>query len=617
MDELLAAPTAEPLQAPLDATVARRGARRAIGAGVLGVAVGIAAAACFAVAFLAGLGYVYDGRVLPGVRVGGVSLAGLDRSAAVARLEAALPAPAAGNLVLNVGDERLTVPLRTLGRRYDLERAVDDALAYGRSGTLLDRAAAEARGLLSGADGGSPVTYDEAALSSYLFESAFAAARVPRDSEVDWVSGTPWFVVTPDQAGRHLDLAATRASLDAGLRGAAGGDVVVEATVVTVSPTVSYATAHATMDAAVQLASRPLTLRYGARSWTIPRGTVAGWLAFGPDGTAPYGVRPEPARITASLAAIAKQVAKPAKNAVFVTKGGKIVGVIASSTGASLDTAASAARIAAATLAVPSGGTVGPVQLAVTSVVPALDSSSAAAYLPRMVLLGSWTTPYVPSDHNFFGKNITIPTNIINGYVVMPGQLFDFFKVVTISRAVGFGPGGFIRNGHTDPTGALGGGICSCSTTLFNAALRSGLQMGARANHYYYITRYPVGLDATVWIEGGSRQTMSFRNDTAYPIVIRGLNAYGKVTFQIYGVRDGRRVVLSAPTIKNYVSAGDDVAYTSALRKGVRERVEYPASGFDAWVTRTVYAADGHILHRETYFSHYARVNGLTLIGTG
>jgi vancomycin resistance protein YoaR len=432
-----------------------------------------------------------------------------------------------------------------------------------------------------------------------------------------WASGTPYFVLRPAVIGQHLDLAATRAALVAALDAPATGDIRVQGTLLVSQPFVSTAAARATMNQAVELARHPLTLRSGSRSWTMSRATVAGWLTFGPDGAGGFAVRADDARINASLASVAKQVARAAKSAIFVTKGGKVVGVVASSEGARLDAAATTSRILAQLQAPASPAGPPPVQLAVTTVAPQLDSDSAAAYLPRMVLLGSWTTPYVPSDHNFFARNITIPTNIINGYVVLPGQWFDFLKVVSITRANGFGPGGFIRNGHTDPTGALGGGICSCSTTLFNAALRAGLQMGARANHYYYITRYPKGLDATVWIEGGGRQTMTFRNDTAAPILIRGINTYGHVTFQIYGVPDGRRVVISAPTVKNYVPAGDDIAYTSALRSGVRSRVEYPAPGFDAWVTRTVYAADGHVIHRETYFSHYARVNGLTLIGTG
>ena len=224
----------------------------------------------------------------------------------------------------------------------------------------------------------------------------------------------------------------------------------------------------------------------------------------------------------------------------------------------------------------------------------------------------------MPSNHNFFGANIRIPAAQINGYVLMPGQWFDFWKVVDVSSKLGFGPGGIIKDGHTDPTGALGGGICSCSTTLFNAALRSGLQMGARANHYYYINRYPVGLDATVWKDSsGAEQTMSFRNDTSAPLLIRGSSTSTSVTFQIYGVPDGRRVTLSTPIVKNYLGAIDTTVHTSALKKGQTYRAEYPVAGFDSWVTRTVYNAAGKIIHQETYYSHYARVNGILEIGTG
>ena len=53
------------------------------------------------------------------------------------------------------------------------------------------------------------------------------------------------------------------------------------------------------------------------------------------------------------------------------------------------------------------------------------------------------------------------------------------------------------------------------------AALRAGLQMGARSNHRYYINRYPLGLDATVSKTAGGSQTVTFTNDMRTPIVIR------------------------------------------------------------------------------------------------
>jgi nitrogen fixation protein len=43
--------------------------------------------------------------------------------------------------------------------------------------------------------------------------------------------------------------------------------------------------------------------------------------------------------------------------------------------------------------------------------------------------------------------------------------------------------------------------------------------------------------------------------------------------------------------------------------------VEYATDGFDITVTRTV-RAGGAVLLRNTWVSHYARVNGLTLVGT-
>ncbi len=206
--------------------------------------------------------------------------------------------------------------------------------------------------------------------------------------------------------------------------------------------------------------------------------------------------------------------------------------------------------------------------------------------------------------------------------MVAPGETFDFWKAVgPVTRARGFKQGGAIINGRTEPQGALAGGICSCSTTLFNAALRAGLKMGARRNHYYYIDRYPLGLDATVFISGGSVQTMSFTNDTEAPILIKGINtrdgSRGYVRFDLFSVPTGRKTTFSAPTVKNRRSATTITQRTSSLRRGVRKQIEWPVEGKDVWVTRTVRDASGAIIHRQTYYSHYARITGIILVGTG
>jgi vancomycin resistance protein YoaR len=202
--------------------------------------------------------------------------------------------------------------------------------------------------------------------------------------------------------------------------------------------------------------------------------------------------------------------------------------------------------------------------------------------------------------------------------VVSPGEWFSFWNdigPVTLER--GYGYGGVIIDGRSVPNGALGGGICSTSTTLFNAAMRAGLDIGQRVNHSYYIERYPVGLDATVLKTPNSVTDMTFRNDTANPVVIRSYTGNGWVRFDVWGVSDGRTVSLSAPTTWGHATAVWTTVVNPSLAPGTSRIVEYPHNGFTAVVTRTVRDASGGILHADVWQSSYRVVNGITEIGPG
>jgi hypothetical protein len=89
------------------------------------------------------------------------------------------------------------------------------------------------------------------------------------------------------------------------------------------------------------------------------------------------------------------------------------------------------------------------------------------------------------------------------------------------------------------------------------------------------------------------------------------------VRFTIYSVPTGRKVTFSKPLVKNYRPGWTEVHYTTALKPGVREQTEYQADGQDVWVTRTVRDKTGKVIHRETFFSHYARMIGIVLVGKG
>jgi hypothetical protein len=52
------------------------------------------------------------------------------------------------------------------------------------------------------------------------------------------------------------------------------------------------------------------------------------------------------------------------------------------------------------------------------------------------------------------------------------------------------------------------------------------------------------------------------------------------------------------------------------LPKGVREQTEFPVAGRDVWRTVRVYD-HGRLIDTRTYYSHYSRITGIILVGTG
>src|SRR4051812_7549407 len=97
----------------------------------LGFGLTLGAIIAFAIAFAAAYAAFHDGRVLPGVSVGNVSLAGLDRAHAEAALRHALPSVASGALSVRVGDQTNSISYAELGRDYDIKQMLDEAFSVG------------------------------------------------------------------------------------------------------------------------------------------------------------------------------------------------------------------------------------------------------------------------------------------------------------------------------------------------------------------------------------------------------------------------------------------------------------------------------------------------------
>jgi vancomycin resistance protein YoaR len=603
--------TLEPIELPLQRSRARF---------VVAFLIGLIAALAIGVSALYAFDRQYTGRILPGVTVGGIDLSGMTPAEATSRLEAAYASFSQGKAVLTSGTLEMAIDYADIDRRPDLEGMVGEAMAVGRSGGTVERVILDARTAIRGHEIPPRVLFDEARLARYIQTYAARLTVDPHDAAV--VSTKDAFAVVDGVHGQVADRLAPTALLTSTLaRVDAPSEIRVPLELEPVEPEVSNAEA-ATAKATADRMALDIAIVEGKESWTIPAATVRSWLTFESTVDGLYKPVVQPAAVQAALAVVAKKVEQKPLNASFKTSGSKISGVIAARGGRTMDVALTSTRVSDLLTTRADNGANAPVAPALTVTAPALTTEEAKAALPKMTKISSWTTYFFITERNHFGANIWIPALDIDGHVVAPGEKFDFWNAVgPVTRAHGYGDGGAIINGKTEPQGALAGGICSCSTTLFNAALRAGYDMGARRNHYYYIDRYPTGLDATVFKSGsGSVQTMSFTNDTDYPLLIRGYKiksgGKGYVRFDLYSVPNGRKVVIGNPTIKNIRPASDTVQYTSSLKAGVRKRIEFPVDGKDVWRTVTVYQG-GKIIHQTTYYSHYSRVTGVTLIGKG
>lgn len=142
----------------------------------------------------------------------------------------------------------------------------------------------------------------------------------------------------------------------------------------------------------------------------------------------------------------------------------------------------------------------------------------------------SFSTSYMSSTAER-SENIALATSIINGTVVKSGETFSFNETVgKRSEAKGYKNAKVIVDGKFED--GIGGGICQVSTTLYNAALLSGLKIVAVSPHSLSVNYVAPSFDAMVSYGGSD---LKFENGTGEDIYIWAYTKAREVTFVIYG----------------------------------------------------------------------------------
>lgn len=212
---------------------------------------------------------------------------------------------------------------------------------------------------------------------------------------------------------------------------------------------------------------------------------------------------------TASADVVRALTGRPVNASVRI-EGGRPV-VVPSHPGRTISLAALARELPAA---VVKQGAARRIDLPTVAKKPRVSTQRAAALGVKEVV-GEFTTRFPYAKYR--NVNIGRAARLIDDTFLPPGAVFSLnHEVGKRTAANGFTTGLVINRGRLREE--LGGGVSQLATTTFNAMWGAGLEDVEHHPHAFYIDRYPMGREATVWWGG---LDMRFRNDTTYGVVVQ------------------------------------------------------------------------------------------------
>ena len=202
-------------------------------------------------------------------------------------------------------------------------------------------------------------------------------------------------------------------------------------------------------------------------------------------------------------------------------------------------------------------------------------------------VLGTATTDYSASSWAR-ATNVENGCSKISGTLLFPGDWFSVTEAVTpFSAENGYEPApSYEENRVVD---SYGGGICQVSTTLYNAVLKSELEVTARSNHTMIVTYVDPSKDAAI-AEGV--MDMAFVNNTDAPIYIVGYAYGGTLSFTIYGHETrpaNRSISFESRVTSTTEPTGVKLIAKADQNVGYLNQVQSPHTGYTAELWKNIY----------------------------
>ena len=223
-------------------------------------------------------------------------------------------------------------------------------------------------------------------------------------------------------------------------------------------------------------------------------------------------------------------------------------------------------------------------------------------------ILGFFTT-YFDGSNTSRAHNIHLASQKIHQTFIPAGGIFSFNQVVgERTPEAGYDDAPVFMGGRLVP--GIGGGICQVSSTLFNTALLSGMDIVERDTHFAPVSYIPVGLDATVaW----GYIDFQFKNPYSHPIYVIAEEGAGYVTITILGAKED---VPQSVTITKGKEQKIPNKKVEKIDDTVKEETieETGHEGISVDTTRTIVYGDGRS-STYTFNSYYEPVDRVVVTG--
>lgn len=549
---------------------------------------------------LLGLGYVWAyvswGRSLPaGSEVQGIDISGLSRAEAIALLESELQPAAVEAMPLLFVTESYALDPVEAGLSVDVAASVDDA---GRSS--LNPVQILRNQTNGGQSVDAVVVADEQKLASAMltiaeaYDRATVSGRVAfSDGKVEVRNARDGWALQPEESAELVEAAYMRS------------DVPTELAVAVSEPRVGQQEVdRAVQEFADPAMSAPVTVRNDVGSTSLSPSVISPALSMRPDDAGVLQPVLKAGVLAGSAGDSLNALRRSPRDASVRLEGGRAV-VVPAQKGVEFTNQDLRDAVMPA---LTRKGDRRTATVKSTTVAPDYTNADARNAGVKEVV-AEFTTYYPHTSDGYRNHNIGRAAELLNNAFLQPGEVLSFNQTVgerTPSR--GFVEGGVIINDRYGKS--YGGGISQLVTTTFNAAHFAGFTDVEHHPHTLYISRYPMGREATVsW----GYWDLQFGNNTPHGAVVQAFispstpSSQGAVTVRIWSTKHWN---VESTT-------GQPYNYTQPERRRVDAEdcaPTSPSQGFDVNVRRVV-SRQGEVAIDETLYTHYDPVDEIVCVG--